>query len=54
MMGSGIVAGGPMMCALGNVYTALGACMSTPGFIDVGLLNDYVLKAFKENKIDDI
>jgi len=45
MVGAGIVAGGPMMCAKGNVSTALTACMSSPASLNLNSVNNKVFSS---------
>lgn len=54
MVGAGIVAGGPMMCAKGSVSTALTNCMSLPSGIDLSSISTLINKAYNSGNIDSL
>ena len=54
IMGAGIIAGGPWMCADGDVFRAQAACMSTPADVDVPDLLKLVKHAATLRQLDPL
>ncbi|KRX10107.1 hypothetical protein PPERSA_08510 [Pseudocohnilembus persalinus] len=54
MVGAGIVAGGPYICAQGEIGTALSNCMTYPNGINVETLQSKMMELNQERSIDQL